>query len=130
MLANYLFLGLLIITAGDAEVSELVSVLVGGNNAEVIAELLLLEVTLGKVLELTLGEAKVGGRGDGELVLLAGDDDVVGSEGTGLTVDLDALEEETLELSALEEAVLERNGKVDSELGELLGGILAFDLKG
>jgi len=127
MLANYLFLGLLIITAGDAEVSELVSVLVGGNNAQVIAELLLLEVTLGEVLELTLGEAKVGGRGDGELVLLAGDDDVVGSEGTGLTVDLDAIVKVLLEGGNIEDLILNGSRAVKDELdGLLLAGLALY----
>ena len=127
MLAKYLFLGLLIITAGDAEVSELVSVLVGGNNAEVIAELLLLEVTLGEVLELTLGEAKVGRRGHGELVLLAGDDDVVGGEGTGLTVDLDAIVKVLLEGGNVEDLILNGSRAVKDELdGLLLAGLALY----
>ena len=127
MLAKYLFLGLIIITAGDAEVSELVSVLVGGNNAEVIAELLLLEVTLGEVLELTLGEAKVGRRGHGELVLLAGDDDVVGGEGTGLTVDLDAIVKVLLEGGNVEDLILNGSRAVKDELdGLLLAGLALY----
>ena len=127
MLANYLFLGLLIITAGKAEVSELVSVLVGGNNAEVIAELLLLEVTLGEVLELTLGEAKVGGGGNGELGLLAGDDNVVGGEGTGLAVDLDAIVKVLLEGGNVEDLILNGSRAVKDELdGLLLAGLALY----
>ena len=62
--ANLLLLGVIIATS-DAEVSELVRVLGGSDDAKVVAELLLLQVPLGEVLKLTLGEAKVGGGGNG-----------------------------------------------------------------
>jgi hypothetical protein len=121
-----LFLGLLLIAAGDAEVSELVSVLVGGNDAEVIAELLLLEVTLGKVLELALGETEVGGGSDGELVLLTGDDNAVGGQGTGLAVDLDAIVKVLLEGGNVEDLILNGSRAVKNELDGLLFAGLAL----
>jgi len=115
------------IVVRDVEVTELVHALGRGNNVNVVTELLLLQVLLGEVLEVTLGERKLSS--DEDLGLLTGEGDLV-AELASLAVDLDALKEETLELSALEEAILEWDRVVDGELGELLGGILSFDLKG
>ena len=80
----------------DVEVAELVGGLVGRDDVEVVTELLLLEVLLGEVLEVALGERGLGN--DVEAVLVAGDDDGV-TEDTGLAVDLDAVVEELLERS-------------------------------
>lgn len=51
----------------DAEVPQLVRVLVAGDHVQVVAKLLLLEVLLGKVLEVPLGERRLGGHGDARL---------------------------------------------------------------
>ena len=45
----------------DVEVAEFVSGLVGGDHVKVITELLLLEVLLGEVLKVSLGEGGFGG---------------------------------------------------------------------
>ncbi len=44
----------------DVEELELVLVLVGGDDTEILAKVLLLEVLLGQVLEVSLGEGDLG----------------------------------------------------------------------
>ncbi len=51
----------------DGEVAQLVGVLVAGDHVKVVAELLLLEVLLGQVLEVTLRERRLGGHRDARL---------------------------------------------------------------
>jgi len=78
----------------------------------VVTELLLLQVLLGQVLQVTLGERKLGSHVD--LGFLLGDHDLL-AELAGLAVNLDALEQESLELSSLEQTILERNRIVDGD---------------
>lgn len=62
---------------------------------------------------------EVGARGDGDLVLLAGDGDGV-AESAGLAADLDAFLEELLEGGDVHDLILHRLSAVDDECGPLL----------
>lgn len=84
---------LVIIVGADSEVTQLVEVLVVGDDADPIAKAVLLQVLLGQVLQVTLGEVHVGV--DVDLHLLALDGDVV-SQVSGLAVDLEAFLQELL----------------------------------
>jgi hypothetical protein len=84
---------------------------------KVITELLLLEVLLGEVLEVPLGEGSF--CGDLKLGLVAGDGDGF-TKNTSLAVYLDAVVEELLEGSRVEHVVIDRGGAVDRELQDLL----------
>ena len=55
----HLVFGLLLVVR-DVEELDLVTLLGGGNNTEPVTELLLAEMLLGQVLEVTLGEGNVG----------------------------------------------------------------------
>jgi hypothetical protein len=120
---------LLVSTRGaDLEVAELVGVLRRGDDVKEITELLLLQVLLGEVLEVSLRERKLGG--DADLGLVAGDGNLL-TEVAGLAVDLDSIVEELLEGSNIEYLVLNRGGTIDGELGNgllagLLDGLLRF----
>ena len=111
-------LGILLGVSVDVEEADLVLVLGGGNNTEELTDLLLLEVLLGEVLEVSLGEVDHGGDNDGVLVL--GDGDLV-SEVSSLSLDLDSLGKEGLEVSENDNVVLNWLLEVD---GELAGWLL------
>lgn len=83
-----LLLVLLITLVGDVEVTELEGLLVGGNDAQPVADLVLLEETLGQVLEVALRELNA--RHNGDLVTGARDDNLV-SKVVGAALDLDAV---------------------------------------
>lgn len=88
---------------------------------------MLLQVLLGKVLQISLGEWKLGS--DVDLGLLAVDLDL-GSEVASLAVNLDAVVEVLLESSSIEDLVLNRFTAVNGELGNsLLGGLLGSFLR-
>ena len=72
----------------DVEELKLVLVLVGGDDTEILTKVLLLEVLLGQVLEVSLGEGDLGLNDDGVLVL--GDSNGL-TEVAHLAVDLDFL---------------------------------------
>jgi hypothetical protein len=117
-----LFVILIIVIVGNVEVTELVGVLVRGNNTEPVAELVLLEELLCKVLEVALGEVLVGG--DGDLIIAAVDDHLVG-ETTSAALNLDAIVKELLEGSGIEDLVTSGAGAVNDKLvGDLLGSLL------
>ena len=118
-----LFVILLIVLVGDVEVTELVGALVRGNDTEPVAELVLLEELLGKVLEVTLGELLVGG--DGDLGIITTDNGHLIGETTGAALDLDAIVEELLESRGIENLVTSGAGAVDDELvRDLLANLL------
>jgi len=91
---RFVFLFLVILV--DLEVAELVRLFVGGDHAEPVTKVVLLQVLLGQVLQVPLGESDLGREGD--LALLALDDQVA-AKVLGLAVDLDAVLEEGLLLS-------------------------------
>lgn len=99
----------------DVEELELVDAARGGDDAEPVTELLLLEELLGQVLEVAAGEVVVGDDLDLALALLL-DNDVV-AEVVGAALDLDALLEELLEGGDVENLVGGGLRSVDDELG-------------
>jgi hypothetical protein len=90
-LRNYL-LGLFLV--GHIEVTELVAVLLVGNYAEEITQLLLLQVLLGQILEITLGHGNMSLNDNLGLSFL-GDSDS-GTEVSGLVVNLYSVAEKLL----------------------------------
>lgn len=95
-------------------VLELVAVLAAHDDTEVILELLLLEVLLGEVLDVTLAGVLVG-KDNGKLGLLAGDGDGAG-RGGARSIDLDFVVEELLETSNVDNLILDGDGAVDDNL--------------
>ena len=96
--SNNLLFSFLIITSSDLVVLKLVGVLRLGNNTQVVTQLLLLEVSLGEVLQLTLGETKVLGTGNSDLSAVTGDNNSALGEVAGLSIsNLDTLVEVLLE---------------------------------
>jgi len=109
-----LVVGLLVV---DLEVSQLVGVLGGGNNSQPIPEVVLLQVLLGQVLQIPLGEWDVGGQVDLSLSPLEGQ---VIAEVTDLASDLNPLLQILLEIGAVHDSILDGVGAVDHELNLVL----------
>lgn len=108
--------------AADLEISELVSALGGGNNVQEISQLLLLQILLGQILQVSLGEGSLGV--DNDLGLLSGDGHLAGQLAS-LAVHLNSVVQELLERGGVQHLVLHRGGKVNGELGHgLLAGLL------
>ena len=101
----------------DLEVSELVAVLGVGYNTEPVPEVVLLQVLLGEVLQVSLGEGDVGGESNLGLLPLHGE---LLAEVAGLSSDLDALLEILLKVSAVHDAILNGVGAVNEELDLVL----------
>lgn len=119
---NREYLLFLSLTTGDLEVSQLVRVLAVGNNVQEITKLGLLQELLGQVLQVSLGERKLGR--DRHLRLVRGDLDLA-SKLASLAVDLDAVVKELVEGIDIEHLILHRLGAVNGELGNgLLSGSL------
>merc|ERR1719367_1211022 len=109
---------LLIVVVVDLEVSQLVAVLGVGNHTKPVPQVVFLQVLLGEVLKVALGEG--GGGGDGNLVLLPDKGDLL-AEVVGFATHLDPLAQVLLEVLAVHDAVLDRVGAVDGELeGQLV----------
>ena len=123
--SSLLFISLVIATS-DLVVFQLVRVLGLGNNTQVITQLLLLEVSLGEVLQLTLGESKVLGAGNGDLGGVTGDNNATLSEVSSLSIsDLDAFIEVLLEGSDVKNLIVNRSCAVNDELD---GALLCLSL--
>ena len=103
------------------EVAELVAELVAaiGNDADEIAQVVFLQVLLGEVLDVLLGEGELGRDDDLGGVVLVGGDLNLGSEVTGLALNLDALGQELGETRTVDDVVLGGLGQVDVELDDL-----------
>ena len=101
----------------DLEVSELVAVLGVGNHTQPVSQVVLLQVLLGEVLQVSLGEGDVGGEGDLCLLPLHGE---LLAEVAGLASNLDALLEVLLEVSAVHDTILDGVGAVNEELDLVL----------
>lgn len=107
-------------------VLKLVRVLGLGNNTQVITQLLLLEVSLGEVLQLTLGESKVLGTGNSDLGAVTGDNNSALGEVAGLSIsNLDTLVEVLLERSNVKNLIVNRCSAVNDELD---GALLSLSL--
>jgi hypothetical protein len=86
---------------------------------------LLLQVSLGKVFELTLGKLELGRAGNSQLGAVTADDNIVGGEGSGLSSDLDAIVQVLLEKGHIEDFIVDGLCAVDDELD---GRFLCLDL--
>jgi hypothetical protein len=119
--ANKLFL-IFIILLGNVEVTELVSALGSsrGNDTDVVTEVVLLEVLLGKVLNVSLGEGNIGGNSNGQDVVGLGDLDKF-SELSSLSLNLDTVNQILLVGDNVKDLILCGSRDVD---GELLGSFL------
>jgi hypothetical protein len=120
-----LVLLLLTLLTNNVEELEGVLALVGGDDAEPVTELLLLEELLRQVLEVAAGELLVSDDLDAA-VTKVGDVDAL-AEVAGEAVNLDALLEESGEGGGVEDTVVHGLGSVDDELlvGELANMRLA-----
>ena len=108
----------LVATLGiELEIAELVGVLVGSNDAEVVTELLLLHVLLGEVLEVALAEVDLGLNDDVSLVFADSDR---AAEVAGLAIDLNAIIEEVREVIEHDDVVVDGKLAVEDELSALL----------
>ncbi len=96
----------------DGEELEFVDVLVGGDDSQVLTELLFLEVLLGQILEVSLGEGNLALNDSGVLVLANGDN--LAKVGL-LTLDLDVVNEPLDEVSENENVVLNGVSALDDE---------------
>lgn len=105
---------LLLVLANDVVEAELVDTLGGGDDAEPVTELLLLEELLCQVLEVATGELLVGD--DLDLAVVEVSDGDALAEVTGKTVNLDAGLEEGGEGRRVEDLVVGGLGSVDDEL--------------
>lgn len=113
------------ISAGHGKVSHFVRILASSDNSKVVSELLLLQISLGQVLQLTLGEAKIGRAGNSQLSSITGDGNIVGSKSSGLSIDLDSVVKVLLEHGNVEDLIVDRLRAVDDEFGD---GFLSLDL--
>lgn len=116
-LRNTLFLISLIgITSRDAEISELVRVLGSSHNTQIITELLLLQVALAQVLQLTLGETELRRGRHSQLSSVSGDRHIVGCQSTSLLSNLDAVVQVFLERRNIEDFIVNWLCAVNDEL--------------
>merc|ERR1712109_326673 len=95
---------LLIVVIVDLEISQLVAVLGVGNHTQPVPQVVFLQVLLGEVLKVALGEG--GGGGDGDLILLPDKGDLL-AEVVGFATNLDPLTQVLLEVLAVHDAVLD-----------------------
>jgi hypothetical protein len=86
----------------NIEISELVRLLAGGNNAQPITELLFLQVLLDQVFEVSLRKGGLGKNSDFSLLALELDSF---TKSSSLSVNLDVLGEEGFKTSGIEDSV-------------------------
>merc|ERR1712045_731729 len=86
LLNLFVILFLLIVVVVDLEVSQLVAVLGVGNHTQPVPQVVFLQVLLGEVLKVALGEG--GGGGDSNLVLLPDEGDLL-AEVVGFATNFD-----------------------------------------
>ena len=96
----------------ELQVFDFVGALVSSVDLEVVVDLDLLQILLGEVLEVSLGEGD--GNADDDPLVLAGDLDGL-PEFAGLAVDFYPLLEELCEVGGVENLVLDGFGAVDHE---------------
>ena len=121
LVVSLLFVSVLVSRSSNLVVFQLVRVLGVSNNTKVIAQLLLLEISLRQVLKLTLAELDSIRGCHGDLRPIASDLNSVGGEVSLLSLNLDSLVQVLLERGNVENLVIDRSGTVDDEfLGALL----------
>merc|ERR1719219_2103264 len=101
----------------DLEVSQLVAVLGAGDHTEPVPRVVLLQILLGEVLQVSLGEGDVGGEGQLGLLSLHGK---LLAKVAGLAGNLDAILEIFLEISAVHDSILDWVSTVNEELDLVL----------
>jgi len=119
-----LFIDLL--TSRNGEVSKLVRILTSSNNTKVIPQLLLLQIPLGQVLELPLGELNVRWSSDSELGTVTNNGNSARGEVGCLSIYLDAVLEVLLEGSYVEYLIVDWGSAVNDEFYR---SFLCLDLK-
>merc|ERR1719510_1966327 len=99
------------------EVSELVAVLGASHHTQPVPQVVLLQILLREVLQVSLGEGDV--RGEGQLGLLSLHGELL-TKVAGLAGNLDALLEVFLEISAVHDSILHWVSAVNEELDLVL----------
>ena len=117
---SLLFFLYIFVASGDGWVLELVRVLACGKHTQVISQLLLLQVSLGEVLKLPLWELNVRWGSDSELGTVTRDGNSGVSEGSSLSINLDAILKVFLEGSNIQYLVLDGSGTVNDEFNSSL----------
>ena len=120
-----LFIYLLFIASSNRKVTKLVRVLGCSNYTKVITQLLLLQVSLREVLDLSLGESYSIRSSDGELSAVTRDGDSCSSNCSSLSINLEAVLEVLLERSNIQNFIVHGGGTVDDELN---GALLCLNL--
>lgn len=108
------------ISSADREVSHFIRILAGGNNSKVITQLLLLQVSLGQVLELTFGESKISWAGNSQLCAISCDDNIVGCKSSSLSVNLDLFLKVCLKESNIQDLIVDWLCAVNDEFNNFL----------
>ena len=75
---------------------------------------------------MTLGESQLGGAGDSQLCAVTSDDNIAGSESSGLATNLDAVMKVLLELSDIQDLIVDWLCAVNDKLRNVL---LSLNLK-
>ena len=107
----------------DVEVSELIRVLVGGGDVEIVSEILLLEILLCEVLKVSLGEGNL--RSNSDLLVSVRDSQIL-SEISGGTSNLDLGLEELSEVGNDEDLVFNGLGAINAEVKVNFLDLLCF----
>lgn len=87
----------LVVSSADREVSHFIRAFASGNDTKVVTQLLLLQVSLGQILELTLGETKISRTGNSQFCAISGNNNIVGGKSSSLSSNLDLILQVSLE---------------------------------
>ena len=117
---SLLFFLYVFIPSSDGWVLKLVRVFASSKHTQVISQLLLLQVSLGEVLKLSLWELNVRWCRNSELGAVTRDGYSSSSEGSGLSVNLDAVLKVLLERCNIQYLILNRGSTVDDEFNSSL----------
>lgn len=122
----FLIFIILFFSGRNRRIAKFVRVLTGGNHSQVIAQLLLFQISLREVLELTLGKVQIRGRRHRQLGAISGNDDIVGRQDSRLAPNLDAIVQVFLERGNIQNGVIDRLRAVNDKLDR---GLFSLDLK-
>jgi hypothetical protein len=107
----------------NIEISELVRLLAGGNNAQPITELLFLQVLLDQVFEVSLRKGGLGKNSDFSLLALELDSF---TKSSSLSVNLDVLGEEGFKTSGIEDSVFNGLTAIENKFQSLFLSLLGL----